>query len=109
MSLGTLTRVAAKSGDSSKPIFYDRVSFAGDSAYPTGGTTGFDALITALLGDSREVVGIIPEDCGAYMPAYLPDDDGTLKVFEGTSGANAEVTDTTNLSGTTFNILVLSK
>jgi hypothetical protein len=109
MALGTITRVAAKSGDSSKPVFYDRISFAGDDAYPTGGTTGFDTAIQTLLGDAREVVAVIPEDCGPYMPAYLPDDSGTLKVYEGASGANAEVGDTTNLSGTTFNLMVLSK
>ena len=109
MALGTLTRVAAKSGDSSKPVFYDRVSFVGDTSYPTGGTTGFDALITALLGDAREVVAIIPEDCGAYLPVYLPDNGGTFKVYEGTAGANAEVANTTALDGVTFNLLVLSK
>jgi hypothetical protein len=111
MALGTMTRTAGKSADTSKPVFFDRVAFLGDTSYPEGGTTGFDALITALLGDSREVIGIIPEDCGGYMPVYLPADDGTLKVYrtDQIDDPQEEVPDTTALDGITFNLLVISK
>lgn len=111
MALGAMTRVAAKSGDSTRPIYYDRVAFTGEASYVTGGTTGFDALIKALLGDDREVVAIVPEDCGGYAPVYLPDNGGTFKVFReaGAAGPMEEAPATTALDGVTFNLLVLSR
>lgn len=111
MALGTMTRAAAQSGHTGDKLFYDRVSFLGDDSYPTGGTTGFDALLQALLGDARAVVGVEMEDCGGFTPVYLPANGGTLKVYRtgAINVAQEEVPNTTDLSATTFNVLVISR
>lgn len=108
MSLGTITRDGAESVIAQGPVFFDRVSFLGDDSYPTGGTTGFDALIQAVVGDSRNVVGVIAEDCGGYLPVYAA---GLLKVYEAAADGNPldEVGNATDLSSVTFNLLVISK
>lgn len=103
MTLGAGTLNAAES-DSNR-LFADVVSFAGDDAYPTGGTVDFDAYLQALVGDSRNVMGVIAvADSGDNIPMYV---GGNLMVKLRSTGA--EVANTTDLSGVTFTLLVLSK
>ena len=114
MALGSITAGAASGnlkGAPSAPIFADKFSFAGDGNYPTGGTTGLDALLTAAAKKTLTIVSIIADDCGGYIPVYLPANGGTLKVYEAAADGNPldEVANTTNLSGTTFNLTVLYK
>lgn len=93
----------------SSPIFHDVLTFAGDASYPTGGTLGFGAAIKAFYQDGRQVLAVIPQDCGGYQPCYLPGTDA-LKVYESNSAGDPmeEVANATNLSGVTFNVLVIS-
>ncbi len=93
----------------SSPIFHDVLTFAGDTSYPTGGTVGFGAAIKAFYQDGRQVLAVIGQDCGGYVPVYLPGTDA-LKVYKsaGSAAAMVEVSNATDLSGTTFNVLVIS-
>lgn len=52
--LGTPTSVAKFGG--TPPVFADAFTMAGDSAYAAGGTTGLQAKLRALRGDSRTVI-----------------------------------------------------
>jgi hypothetical protein len=96
----------------SAPTFHDLVSLPGDSAYAgTGGTTGFLAAFQAATKSTRAILAILAQDCGGYLVSYAPATD-KLKVWETTTGAPhvlIEVAGTTDLSGTTFNILVISQ
>ena len=110
MALGTVTSNVKAGQKPSAPVFADLVSFLGDDSYPTGGTAGFEALIQALLKDSRDVIAVVMQDCGGYVPVYDRAND-KFKVYE--EGADAgpadEVGNATDLSGVTFNVVVISK
>jgi hypothetical protein len=108
MALGTITKNAAESGNVSKALNFDTISFLGDGAYTTGGTVAFDAAIKTLTKDGRNVIGVIPGDCGGFIPVYSA---GKLKVFRAgaTNAALEEVPNAADLSGTTFNLLVVSR
>jgi len=110
MALGTFTKAAGVGEGPSQPTFLDVISFLGDSSYPTGGTTGFEALVRALVGDSREILAVWPQDCGGFTPTYVASTDA-FKVFRtgAVNTAMEEVPNATDLSSTTFNVLVLSK
>lgn len=92
----------------------DLISFAGDGAYPTGGTAAFQAAVRAALGvGSVEIVACLPQDCGGYSPCYDKAND-KLKVYYNdydavADGPDIQVPNTTNLSAVTFRLLVLSK
>ena len=106
------TGVKGVGAQPSAPLFVDVLSFTGDSSYPTGGTTGMTASLQAFTGDHRTIVGIVGQDCGGYVPEYVPSTDA-LKVYEsGVESASkaplAEVANATNLSSVTFNVLVFS-
>jgi hypothetical protein len=113
MAIGTVTRVTG--GDAganpATPTFTDLISFAGDAAYPTGGTTGFEATFRAVSGlQGRQVLSLVATGaCGGYTPRYDEAND-TLMVFE--CGADGdpfdEVANATNLSGVTFKVAVTS-
>lgn len=104
MALGTATRTAGESGQGER-LFVDVLTFLGDDAYPTGGTPAFDEYVQALLGDSRNVVGVVMiGDCGDNMPIYV---GGKLMVKVISTGV--EVANTTDLSGATFTVMVISK
>lgn len=111
MAIGAITKAAT--GDSKGggfPIFFDRISFAGDGAYASGGTAGFQASFRAAVPGNREILAVIPEDCGGYYPVYDKTND-KLKVYEQTDTATSPLieTATANLSGTTFNLVIISK
>jgi len=111
MALGTITVPAT--GDSKGggfPVFFDRISFAGDGAYPTGGTASFQAAFREKVSGNREILAVIPEDCGGYVPVYDKTND-KLKVYEQTNVVTSPLieTATADLSGTTFNLVIISK
>jgi hypothetical protein len=105
MALGTAT-VANRANAGANTIFMDVISCAGDTSYTTGGTAAFEAYVIAALGKgARDVVAILPLDCGLFKPVY-DYTANTLKVY---TEANVEVANATNLSTTTFRMLVISK
>ena len=89
-------------------LFVDNLSFLGDDSYPTGGTP-FDSYIKTQLGDARDVVAVISGDCGIWDVKYVPGDDalGLLMAFVRSTGV--EVANAVDMSGTTFQITVISK
>lgn len=109
MPLGTPTRVAAESAAAER-LFVDQLSFAGDSAYPTGGSTNFDQFVRDLTNDGRNVIAVIGNDCGANDVHYVPpvgSTPGKLKVYVRATGV--EVANATDLSAVTFQVVVFSK
>jgi hypothetical protein len=104
MALGTITIV--KQAAAHGPLFHDRISFAGDGAYPTGGTAAFETTFRSKIGSSRTIVAIIPDDCGVYLPSY---DIANKKLKVKGIADGAEVSNATDLSGTTFNLTVISE
>lgn len=110
MALGTIT--AQEQAAAVGPLFADRISFAADGAYPTGGSAGFLALAQAKIGAAKNIIAVLAQDCGGYMPAYDFTND-KLKVYYGdnnnASDAPAvEVPNATDLSAVTFNLVILS-
>lgn len=111
MSLGTFTIGDEVGTQPSAPTFTDRVSFLGDNSYPTGGTATFSALFQAKTKDGRKPIAVIAQDCGGYVVAYDETND-KLKVFRGAHTVDnpmSEVPNATDLSGVTFNVIVISK
>lgn len=93
----------------SVPLYADRISFAGEASYPTGGMLIGDGL-TEKLKSGRTILGIIPGDCGGYIPVYMPA-TGAIKLYESDVDSDQplkEVDAATNLAGVTFNMTVLS-
>lgn len=110
MALGSMT-VQAKSGQqASSPTFADVISFAGDGAYPTGGTASFKSLVQSALGDGRTPLAVLGQDCGGYTPVYDLAAD-KLKVYksDGNAGPLVEVANAADLSAVTFNVVVVSQ
>jgi hypothetical protein len=113
MALGTPTLVRKISQG---PIHTDQLTFAGDGAYPAGGTVDFEgyyreALKTAEKSSpGREVLAVIQVDASGYVLRYDKAND-KLMVFEANSDAAdgpLQQSSTANLSGTTFSVIVLS-
>jgi hypothetical protein len=109
MTIGAITRADVSGSEPSAPTFHDRISFAGDSSYPSGGTPTFSTLFHALTKDSRKILAVIGQDCGGYVVTYDETAD-KLKVWTGAGSAPlAEVASATNLSATTFVVVVVSQ
>jgi hypothetical protein len=103
MAIGAITVLEVTAGDG--PLRADLISFAGDGAYPTGGTANFQTLVRNALGKGRvEIIAVLGQDCGGRTPVYDKALD-KLKVYNGTS----EISNATDLSATTFRLVVLSK
>jgi hypothetical protein len=96
------------------PIRKDLVSFAGDGAYPAGGTVGFSTLYKDALeaagfsSPGREVLSVQQVDASGYVLRYDKAND-KLMVFEGNYDAAdgpLQQSSTANLSGQTFTVIV---
>mgnify|MGYP000862448838 CR=1 FL=1 len=112
MALGTPT-LDESAGRNGAPVFVDLVSLLGDTSYPTGGSTGLEAALEALVGAGRKILGVIPLECGGYLPQWDLA-NGKLKMFYGdnnnaSDGPLIEVPNATALNGVTMKLLVLSK
>lgn len=105
MALGPITSIVDGGFGTTGPLSAELINIVGDSAYPTGGTTGFQAKVRALYKSSWEVMAVIPQDCAGYQPCYDKAND-KLKVF---ALNGSEVADTTNLSAVNFKVLLLLK
>lgn len=111
MAIGAITLALAAGAVASAPLFADRISFAGDGAYTTGGSA-FKTAFQAKTKSAREPIGIMLGDCGGYIPVYDPA-TGLLKVYfanndGGADGPLIEVAAATDLSAVTFNLVVVS-
>jgi len=112
MAIGAIT--TTEQTPTNGPQRMDAISFAGDGAYPTGGTAAFQTTLRAALGVGNvDVVAVIPIDCGGYVPAW-DNATGKLKVYHGNNDGGAdgplvEVPNATDLSAVTFKVLVVSK
>lgn len=111
MAIGAITSEAEHGHRGTDAIFLELISFAGDGTYSAGGTAGFQTSVRAALdaGDI-EILAVFGQDCGGYVPVYDKDND-KLKVYEQTDTATSPLieTATANLSGTTFNVLVIAR
>lgn len=108
MALGAITSTAAV-GHENGPIFIEAVTIVGDDSYPTGGTTGAEALIRAALGKGDvDVLAVIHQGpIGAdFALSYDKANDTLIARVWSTA---AEVGNGTNMSGTTFECLVIAK
>lgn len=109
MALGTLTKANATKG-SIGPYFSDRVTIAGDGAYPTGGSTGLQTKLRALFKDQRTIIGVAVVSAPGYTAQYNAADDKLLVYRSaGSAAAFQEVPNATDLSGVTFDLLVTSE
>lgn len=108
MALGAATINLQAGKAPSSPVFFDDLSFAGDSSYPTGGTAAFQDFIRNTIGikEGRTIDAVI--DISGNATHYFVYDKATdkLKAFVRTTGV--EVANTTNMSGTVFRVLVIS-
>ena len=120
MALGALTIAGIQGEKPSAPQFVIDLSFAGDGAYPTGGTLDFEATVNAAIaaaaalttdhnvraGQVVAIRAIVAFECGQYVPWYDKTND-TLFVRDGGHATWDEVANGTNLAGTTFNLTLL--
>lgn len=110
MALGAIT-VPEFAGRGSSPVCFDVLSFAGESSYAAGGSD-FAAAAEAAIAAGREIMAVVPVDCGGYLPQF-DKSNGKLKVYYGNydaaDGPLIEVANATNLSGVTFKVLVISR
>lgn len=118
MALGTATIASITDVKGVKLI---KISFAGDTSYPTGGTLLFTAYIEAAIaaaaaaaGDANvrgpmdlTIIDVLPGHCGQYVPSFDAAADSLL-VQDGGHATWNEVTGTTALNGTTFNLVVIA-
>ncbi len=91
--------------------YMDEVTFAGEASYATGGSD-FDALFRALVGAGRTILTVVAQQHNGYLLEY-DRATGRLKMWHGDNnnaadGPAVEVPATTNLSGLTFRVIVLS-
>lgn len=110
MTIGAIT-IPKNAGRNGRPVFMDVVQFAGDNAYPTGGTA-LTAALVAAIGASRNILAVLPVDCGGYVPVFDAA-TGKLKFLYGDNnnaadGPAIEVPNTTDLSAVTMKVLVVS-
>lgn len=120
MAIGTVTIASTVELPNGARLYH--CSFAGDGAYPTGGTLAADvtaalvlAIKTAELAASDTlvrgpmtptIIDLIPGDCGQYAPMWVT---AGLKVRDGGHATWDEVTAAGDLSGTTFNVTLVTK
>lgn len=109
MSLQPITLAQAGGGQTLQPVFFDSISFGGDDDYPAGGTPNFSEVVAAALEKvGIEVVGVMKAGpCGGYGVVYDKSADKLyIETYPDAAGVAAENT-TTDLSGVTFELVVL--
>lgn len=86
------------------PVKLDVITFTG-ATYATGGTTGLKAGVRGLSKDNRQPKVVIGLDCGDAVLAY---DEATDKLKVTVMSTGLEVANTTDLTGNTYKVLVIS-
>lgn len=106
MSLGAMT-LSNEIGRKGGPISQARISFLGDDSYPTGGTAGLNALVAAALGVTSVVIeAVVQQNLSDHVARYDKTND---KLMVQLMSTGAEVANAVDLSGTTFELLVIAK
>jgi hypothetical protein len=106
MSLGAIT-VDNEIGRKGGPLSMARISFLGDDSYPTGGTAGFAALVAAKLGVTGVTIeAVVQQNNSDHVARYDKTNDKLLVQLMSTG---AEVAGAVDLSGITFELLVIGK
>jgi hypothetical protein len=112
MALATPATVTDKAMQSPElNVYVDTLSFPGDTSYPTGGTTDFQDFVRAAVGHNVEVLSVLEagSDTGGTPAAFIARYDKANDTLLILDEALAEVAATTDLSTTTFNLVVISK
>lgn len=120
MPIGTITIEAREDAGNGLKLF--KCSFAGDSAYPTNGSTTAETLLRAAITAAAvgatdknirgpevvDIIDVIPGDCGQYVPSWTYA-TALLKVRDGGHATWNEVGNGTNLAATTFHVTFICK
>lgn len=117
MALGAITRVSQTGQAPNNPIFHDHITLVGDGAYPTGGSTGLLTKLRSLAGaQGRTIKTVLPVDCKGYVPGWDAANAklkfyriGALDGNAASAGPLSEVGNAVDLSGVTFELLVISE
>lgn len=115
MALGTISLVGAeRAGQTLEPVFRIHLQFLGDTSYPTGGSTGFTALVAAAVGKGVADITVLKVEkvglCGGYEPIFDLANDTLLMTRTAAINLPAEeVPNTTAMDGVTFDLLVTYK
>lgn len=106
MAIANQTKIAAAGVVPSHALVAFRMSFDGDDAYATGGTANFSTVVHEAIEHKAPltILGVVPENCGAYLPQY---DKVADKLLVRQLSDGAEVAAAADLSGTSFTILVI--
>jgi hypothetical protein len=105
MALPILTLMKYAGAKGHAPLFADRITFPGEASYTTTGPAGFQAGFAALMQSNRTILGVIPLKCGDHKPEY---NHATDKLLMRVVSTGAEVAGATDLSGNTYEVLVIS-
>lgn len=98
-------------------VFFDHITLVGDGAYPTGGSTGLQTKLRALTGAAgRTIKTVLAVDCKGYVPGWDAVNSklkfyriGALDGNAASAGPLSEVADAFDLSGVTFELLIISE
>ena len=109
MALGALTSVDQKILPTG-PTFVDLCTLVGDGAYPTTGSTGLLAALRALRKDQRKIfaVHLYKSTTLGQTVRYDPATDKLMAVTYA-AAPPVEVTNATDLSGTTYSLEIWSQ
>lgn len=106
MALGTITK-DAEVGRQGGPLSLALISFLGDDSYPTGGTTAFAAAVAAVLpATGMEILAVVQQNNSDHVCRYDKTNDKLLVQLMSTG---AQVAGAVDLSGITFELLVIGK
>lgn len=105
MSLGTITQIE-EVGRSGGPIILALVTIVGDDDYTTGGTVAFQDFIRAELDADVELLAVIQQNIGDFRAMY---DKANDKLIVDVMSTGVEVANATDISGTTFELLIVAK
>jgi len=113
MGLGNMARLTQTGQGPQNPLFFDLVTLVGESSYAAGGSTGLQAKLRAQTGAAgRTIIAVVGQLTSGYVINY-DRANGKLLVYyanaDAADGPLIEVPDTTNLSGVTFTLLIISE
>jgi predicted CopG family antitoxin len=109
MALATAATLDAEVGREGGPVISARITFEGDDSYPTGGSADFSDFVAAALGvkaGDLEVLAVIGQNLSDHELLY---DKANDKLIVRVASTAAEVANTTDLSSTDFEALILAR